>query len=196
MDGQGFEALVRTSRSCRRFGGDEVGEGVLRELVAAARLAPTGNNTQQLRFRLVSGPEACAGVFAHLRWAAALTDWAGPEPDERPGGYVVICLPAAAAANEVRHMDVGIAAQTMALAATSRGLGACLVKSFDAGLAGELALPGGLVPALVVAVGPRAETVVLEEAGSTAAAPHGLAYWREADGTHHVPKLPLDELVV
>lgn len=193
-DGEGFEGLVAASRSCRRFSGEVVGEGELRALVAAARLAPSGNNMQLARFRLVGGSnaEGCARVFSHLRWAAALSDWDGPAPDERPGGYVVVCLPEKLARNAVRLLDVGIAAQTMALAARARGLGCCMLRSFDAGLADELGLPDGLVPALVLAVGVPAERVVLEDAAPGC----GLAYWREADGSHHVPKLGVEELLV
>lgn len=196
MEASEFEELVASSRSCRRFSGELVGEDELRALIDVARLAPTGNNTQLLRFKLISSAEECTAVFPHLRWAAALGNWPGPEPDERPGGYVIICVPKAMATNEIRHMDVGIAAQTMALACKSRGLGSCMLKSFDAGLIDELSLPEDLVPALVLAVGKPVEQVVLEEAGSEIAAPHGLAYWREADGTHHVPKLSSDELIV
>lgn len=196
MNGIDFLDLAASSRSYRRFGGELVGTEALRGLVAAARLAPTGNNTQLLRFRLVGDAEGCAAVYGHLRWAAALKDWDGPAPDERPGGYVVICLPEKLADNPVRLMDVGIAAQTVALAAAARGLGCCMIKSYDAGLADLLALPDGLVPALVLAVGARGEKVVLEEAGSEVAAPHGLTYWREADGSHHVPKLGVDDLLV
>ena len=85
--------------------------------------------------------------------AEATLTWDGPAPEERPHGYVVVCLPAQLADNPVRLIDVGIAAQTMALAACTRGLGCCMVRSFDAGLAEELSLPDGLVPALVLAVG-------------------------------------------
>ena len=82
----------------------------------------------------------------HLRWAALYKDWDGPAEGERPHGYVVICLPAELADNPIRLIDVGIAAQTMALAACARGLGCCMLRSFDAGLADELALPEGLAP--------------------------------------------------
>lgn len=43
----------------------------------------------------------------------------------------------------------------------------------------------------VVALGKPAETVVLE-GGTPAPSP----YWRDADGVHHVPKRPLDEILL
>ncbi len=194
MDGQEFEGLAASSRSFRRYDGSLVEEDALRSLVAAARLAPSGNNKQVLRFRLVASAPACATTFSHLGWAALLKDWDGPTAGERPGGYVVICLPKKLATNPIRLMDTGIAAQTIALAARARGLGCCMLRNFDAALAADLALPDDLTPVLVLAVGVPVEHVVLEDVG--ASGEHGLAYWRETDGSHHVPKLSVGELLV
>ncbi len=200
MDAAQFQQLVEGSRTYRRYGARPLRREELLGLVEAARVAPTGNNSQQLRFRLVSGmedPAGCQLVFSHLHWAALLHDWSGPESDERPGGYVVVCLPHKAAANPVRLIDVGIAAQTISLAAAARGLGACMHKSYDACLGAELGLEElGLDVALVLSVGERGEKVVLERAGVGAAQGHGLTYWRDSDRSHHVPKLSVEELLV
>ena len=200
MDAVEFQQLAAGSRTYRRYGARPLRRDELLGLVEAARLAPTGNNSQQLRFRVVPGmedPAGCQLVFSHLHWAASLPDWDGPEADERPGGYVVVCLPHKVAKSPVRLIDVGIAAQTLALAAAARGLGACMHKSYDACLGAELGLEGlGLDVALVLSVGERGEKVVLERAGVGAAQSHGLTYWRDPDRSHHVPKLSLEELLV
>lgn len=186
-----FAALVRCARSVRRYDeSDPIGRELLLELVNLARLAPNGNNMQQLRFRVVSAPEEREATFACLSWAARLRDWAGPEPGERPTGYVVICAPEPVA--PIRALDTGIAAQTMLLAATQAGYGACMIKSFGPGLARALDLPEGMAPQLVLALGKPGERVVLERVDDE----HGVAYWRDADGTHHVPKLPLSEVLL
>lgn len=195
IDANEFHQLIEGARTYRRYSGEAVEEGVLRELVDAARLSPCGNNMQVLRFRVVSadGAEAAEKVFSHLHWAGALKDWNGPEPGERPGGYVVVCLPAKLVANPIRLIDVGIASQSIVLAAASRGLGACMHKSYDACLGDELGLTdAGYAVAMVIALGPRAEKIVLEPATTD----HGLTYWRGPDGSHHVPKLALDDLLV
>ena len=195
IDANEFHQLIEGARTYRRYSGEAVEEGVLRELVDAARLSPCGNNMQVLRFRVVSADDAEAAekVFSHLHWAGALKDWNGPELGERPGGYVVVCLPAKLVANPIRLIDVGIASQSIVLAAASRGLGACMHKSYDACLGDELGLTdAGYAVAMVIALGPRAEKIVLEPATTD----HGLTYWRESDGSHHVPKLALDDLLV
>ncbi|MBS6400629.1 MAG: nitroreductase family protein [Atopobiaceae bacterium] len=195
IDANEFHQLIEGARTYRRYSGEAVEEGVLRELADAARLSPCGNNMQVLRFRVVSADDAEAAekVFSHLHWAGALKDWNGPEPGEYPGGYVVVCLPAKLVANPIRLIDVGIASQSIVLAAASRGLGACMHKSYDACLGDELGLTdAGYAVAMVIALGPRAEKIVLEPATTD----HGLTYWRESDGSHHVPKLALDDLLV
>jgi hypothetical protein len=45
---------------------------------------------------------------------------------------------------------------------------------------------------MVIALGKPSETVVLEEDAD----PEKVAYWRDANGVHHVPKRPLEELLV
>ncbi|MDO4848482.1 MAG: nitroreductase family protein [Coriobacteriia bacterium] len=195
IDAEGFQQLIEGARTYRRYSGQSVAEGDLRELVEAARFAPTGNNMQLLRFRLVSADDAEAAekVFSHLHWAGALKDWDGPVEGEKPGGYVVICLPQKLADNPIRTIDVGIASQSIVLAAAARGLGACMHKSYDACLGDELGLTeAGYAVSMVIALGPRGEEVVVEPATTE----HGLTYWREADGSHHVPKLTVDDLVL
>ena len=195
MDSKEFHELVEGARTYRRYDGEAVGEGVLRELVDAARLAPSGNNAQVIRFRVVSADDAAEAerVFSHLHWAGALKDWDGPEAGELPGGYVVLCLPQKLAGNPIRLIDVGIASQTIVLAAAARGFGACMHKSYDACLGDELGLTdAGYTVAMIIALGGRGEEVELEPATTD----HGLTYWREADGSHHVPKLSLDDLLV
>lgn len=184
--------LVRATRSYRRF--DEswaVGLDTLRELVELARNTASANNVQPLKYYLACEPGANARIFKHLRWAKRLANWAGPAPSERPAAYIVIL-----GDTEVTRAfgcDHGIAAQTMMLGATARGLGGCIVGSIDKeGLRKALGLAERFEILLVLALGKPAEKVVLEEAGANG----DVAYWRDADGVHHVPKRTLDEIIV
>jgi len=49
--------------------------------------------------------------------------------------------------------------------------------------------PEGYKPVLVIALGYPAETVVLEESDGN------VKYWRDSSGVHHVPKLPLEDIL-
>lgn len=185
------DLLVRT-RSYRRFRQEPgVDATTLFDLVGLTRLCASAANRQPLKYLVSCDPRRNAAIFAHLRWAAALKDWPGPAEGERPTGYVVVLGDKRIAKDF--HCDHGIAAQTILLAATERGFGGCMIASIDRdGLARTLNLPTYFEILLVLALGTPGETVVLEHDR----APDPVPYWRDAAGVHHVPKRPLDELIV
>ena len=187
-----LEELLAKNRSFRRFHQDPpLDEPTLVELVKLARLCPSAANRQPLKYVISWEPERNAAIFPHLRWAAALAGWPGPAEDERPTGYIVILGDTRIS----RHIewDVGIVAQSMLLAATQRGLGGCMVGSIDRdGLRGTLAIAEHLEINLVIALGRPGETVVLEHGTR----PDEVPYWRDDEGVHHVPKRPLDDVLV
>jgi nitroreductase len=187
-----FTELLRRNRSYRRFHQDQaVDEATLRELVDVTRLCPSAANRQPLKYVTSSTPDRNARIFAHVRWAAALTDWPGPAEGERPSAYIVILGDTRIATNF--HCDHGIVAQSMLLAAAERGLGGCIIGSIDRPKLREtLAVPDHLEILLVLALGSPAETVVLEMDKT----PDDVPYWRDDQGVHHVPKRSLDEVLI
>jgi len=189
---ESFSDLVRRNRSYRRFYEDvAIDRETLYDLVDLARHSASGNNLQPLKFFLTWHPERNARIFPHLTWAGYLTDWPGPGEGERPAAYIVVL-----GDTRIRRTftyDCGIAVQSILLGATERGLGGCLIGSVArAELRRELDLPSHLEILLVIALGKPRETVRLETVG-----PDGnVRYWRDEDGVHHVPKRPLDELII
>lgn len=187
-----FRELVRRSRSIRRFQESRpVSADVLRRLVDCARLVPSAANLQPLRYVLCNDPARRASVFACLKWAGYLKDWPGPAHGERPAAYLVMLSD-----REITRepwCDCGVAAQTITLYATALGLGACMLGAIDRdGLRRALNIDSRFDILLVIALGFPAETVVVTEVD----AEHGVRYWRDAAGIHHVPKRRLDELIV
>ncbi len=186
-----IEELARRSRSFRRFHQDPLDEQTLVGLVRMAQLCPSAANRQPLKYLLSWEPDRNRSIFPHLRWAAALADWPGPAEDERPTGYVILLGDRRIATNF--YCDHGIAAQTMLLAAAEQGLGGCMIGSIDRdGLRQSLAIAEHFDILLVVALGKPKEKVVLH----LGQRPEPTPYWRDADGVHHVPKRPLDELLL
>ena len=85
MNHDTFAALVKQARSCRRFkNADPVPPDLVRQWIDTTRFVPSGGNQQPLRYRIVTGPQECAQVFPHTKWAASLKDWKGPTESERP----------------------------------------------------------------------------------------------------------------
>jgi nitroreductase len=184
--------LVLRNRSYRRF--DEshpISRETLLELVDLARQTASAANRQPLKYLLSHDPDSNTAIFPHLAWAGYLKDWDGPAPGERPSAYIAILVDQNIA--KEWWCDDGIAAQTMLLEATRRGLGGCMIGAIQKdGLRQALRIPDHLLIRLVLALGKPAETVVLEPVG-----PDGdIRYWRDAQGVHHVPKRSLDEIVV
>lgn len=187
-----FYDLVLRARSCRRFWeAKPLTSKDLAWLVDCARVAPSARNAQDLRFITVTPGPVGDKLFPLLRWAAALKDWNGPEKGERPGGYSAILMPQKG--GEMLWADVGVACQTMQLAAASRWWGACMIRSFDQKGATELLnIPADYQIALIMAFGIANERIVVD----AMAADGSCAYWRDEYGTHHVPKRALDELII
>ena len=179
-----FLELVTGARTCRRFREAEgMSAGMLDWLIECARVTPCGGNAQALRF---------AVVFPALKWAGMLTDWDGPEAGERPTGYVAI-LGEAGTRAKLNAIDAGIAAQTIQLAAYTRDLGCCIFLSFDPRKIREvLGIPENLEPLLVLALGFQKEVRRVETVGADGS----VKYWRDAQGVHHVPKRPLEDLLI
>ena len=124
-------------------------------------------------------------------WAGYLRDWKGPAEGERPSAYIVIL-----GDTEISNSfgcDHGIAAQSIMLGATERGLGGCMIGSIKGhALRQTLRLPERFKILLVLALGKPAERVVLEDVGPDS----DIKYYRDDEDVHHVPKRSLNELVL
>ena len=184
--------LFRRNRSYRRFYQEVPVElETLRELVDLARLSASSGNQQPLKYILCCDPEVNARVFSCLSWAGYLTDWAGPVEGERPAAYIIILGDTEISASI--DCDHGIAAQSILLGATERGLGGCIISAPNAGrLRDLLNISKHYRIRLVIALGKPKEQVVIEPIGSDG----DHRYYRDEMGVHHVPKRSLDELVV
>ena len=188
--------LLEKNRSYRRFDENRrIDRQTLIDLVDSTRLCPSATNDQPLKYMVVSEPEDCARLFPTLIWAIHLADWPGPAEGERPTGYIIIL--ADTTIKEHVDVDPGIVAQSMMLGAVEKGFGGCMFGSIRRErLRREFSIPEHLGIVMVLALGVPAEKVVLE----TTPAPPGLAkettYWRDADNVHHVPKRPLEEILI
>lgn len=187
-----LKELVLKNRSYRRFYEDvPVSDERLKGLVDLARLTPSSANLQPLRYMLSSDAGRNALVFPHLSWAGYLSDWPGPSPGERPAAYIIILADTTVA--RTVNCDHGIAAQTLLLGAAAAGLGGCIIASINKkALKEALSIPERYEIMLVIALGKPLEKVVLEAIG-----PDGeIRYWRDKDGTHHVPKRRLEDIII
>lgn len=184
--------IVMRNRSYRRFYQDHtITKNELVALVDLARLAASAANMQPLKFFVSADKLTNTSIFPHLGWAAYLKDWPGPDEGERPSAYIIIFGDTHIATNF--WCDHGIAAQTILLGAVEQGLGGCMIASINRkGLMAALNIPDHLEILLVIAIGKPLEEVRIEAVG-----PGGdIKYYRDDKGVHHVPKRPLEEIII
>ncbi|HIV03091.1 MAG TPA: nitroreductase family protein [Candidatus Aphodoplasma excrementigallinarum] len=187
--------LVIKNRSYRGYDPSrKVTREELAGFVDCARLSPSSVNAQPLKYYLASSEEDTAKLQPLTKWAAALPDITLPHPGKCPPAFIVICQDTAISDAPTRFLrDVGIAAQTILLAATEAGLGGCMIGNFNARAVSEaLQLNDTLRPMLLVAIGKPDETVVLTEA----AAGGSVQYYRDENDVHYVPKRRLEDILL
>ena len=184
--------LIVRNRSYRRFDGSHaISRAELIQLIELARFSGTGANIQPLKFYLSYTKDKNELIFPLLSWAGYLKEWGGPKEGEKPTAYIIILGDTRIKTNF--GVDHGIAAQSIMLGATEKGLGGCMIASVKReSLSQALKLPEYLEVLLVLALGKPVEDVVLENVGEDG----DIKYYRDIEGRHHVPKRNLDELIV
>ena len=184
--------LIIENRSCRRFHEEHaVGLETLKQLVDLGRLSASAANLQPLKYILSSDKSTNADIFSCLSWAAYLKEWPGPVEGERPAAYIVVLGDKTISRDA--GCDHGISAQSILLGAREKGLAGCMLGAINREKLRELLqIPSQLKILLVLAVGKPKEKVVLETVGSDGS----IRYWRDREDVHHVPKRPLEDIIV
>ena len=194
MEFEDLRRLLQADRSVRRFREQEsVSMDTLERLVELTRYCHSGRNAQPLRYVVVNDPAIREKIFPLLKWAGYFHDWDGPEPGERPAAYIIQCLDTKYGKDCL--CDDGLQLEAISLGLTSLGMGGCIIKAFDRiGLSASLGIEDRFIPRYVLALGYPAEKVVIEDMDSNDDA--DFKYFRTPDGIHHVPKRPLDSLIL
>lgn len=187
--------LIKKNRSVRGYDNSrDVTIEELREMVDCARLSASSVNMQPLKYILVNTVDGKARVLKQVSFAAKLSTLKLPHRGSEPMAYIVICQDEQISKSETGFLrDVGIAAQSITLAATELGLGACILGYFSPDkLRQALDLSENLKPQLVISLGKSVEDiriVDIEEGEST-------DYYRDEAGIHYVPKRKLDDVII
>ncbi|MDR0620799.1 MAG: nitroreductase family protein [Deltaproteobacteria bacterium] len=129
-----FFELVQRRQSCRQFSDKPVEREKLVKILEAARLAPSGCNSQPWYFIVVESPDKVAEV-AQTTMQLGLNEYIG-----QAKAIIVIVEEHAHLIPKVAKMvdsqvfaknDLGAATLSLCLAAESLGLGTCIVGMFD-----------------------------------------------------------------
>ncbi|QIA07599.1 nitroreductase family protein [Draconibacterium halophilum] len=186
-----IKELIARNRSYRRF--DEavkISSEQILKWIDLARLSGSGRNAQPLQFAVVTNSELCAKIFPYLGWAGYLSNWKGPAEGERPVAYIAVIKNREIADNH--YCDDGIAMQSILLGAVEAGFGGCMIGSVNkAKVAKLLGLEERHELLWIIALGKPTEIVVIDEAENG-----NIKYWRDEKSVHHVPKRPINEIVI
>ncbi len=183
-----YESII-SRRTIRKFKQQSVPQKVLRNCVDAARLSPSGANSQPLKYIIVSDKRIMPQVFSALSWAGSIPGYKHA-PDEIPSAYIVILLDARIREN-AGH-DAGIAAMSISMVAYEEGVASCILGAVNRSRLKEiLRVPDHIQIVLVVALGyPQERSKVVEISGEDT------RYWFDDKGVLNVPKRRFDDIVV
>ena len=183
--------LIKKNRSIRRFKkGVKVTKKTLVELVELARLSASAANLQPLKYVLSCDALTNNKIFPNTKWAGYLKNWDGPGKDERPSAYILIL--GDKSITKSFGCDHGIAAQNILLGAAEKGLGGCMVGALKRkNLRNSLNIPAQYEILLAVALGKPNEKVIIETTSKG-----DIKYWRDKKDVLHVPKRPIEELIL
>ena len=181
--------LVIGRRTVRRFKPDALPKGLLGHLVDAGRLAPSAANLQPLEFIVVDSPAVRAELFVCLKWAAYINPAGNPAPGQEPAAYIIV-LVNTAVREKMFEYDVGAAMENMIIAALGEGIGACWLLSIDRDRIREiLKVPESFRIDSVLALG------YPDEAPESEDFKESVKYWKDENGTLHVPKRKLGDVL-
>lgn len=184
-----FYELILSRRSIRQFKSEPISLDILRQLVNAARLAPSAANLQPLEFVVADEEEIRKKIFPCLRWAAYIVPEGNPKPGHEPMAYIIV-LVNTTIRDKVFEYDVGAAMENMILAAWERGIGTCWLLSVEREEIREiLRIPIDFRIDSVLALGYPHEEPVAEEMRDS------VKYWKDRHGQLHVPKRKLDDII-
>jgi len=182
--------LILKNRSYRRFDATvKISEQQIEGWIELARFSASGRNMQPLKYCICTNSAINEKIFPFIGWAGYLTEWKGPDENERPVAYVVILLDKSVAGNY--YCDDGIAIQSILLGAVEDGFGGCIIGTVNKGkVARILELPDHLEILWLIALGKPSEEIVLDDISE-----NDHKYWRDENNVHHVPKRMLNEII-
>jgi len=188
-----FKNLVLQNRSYRGYDNSvrQTKEDLM-ALIDHARLMPAAKNAQPLKYFLAYEKEVVDQIQAHTKWAGLLAELNLPFEGTKPTSFIVVLQDTDIEPVLAQFQtDVGIVSATITLAAAEAGLGCCMIGSYSAaGVKEVMQLPENLSPVLVIAIGKPDEKIVLVDVEDGS-----VAYYRDEDNVHYVPKRKLEDII-
>ena len=163
-----FQTLIRQRCSCRSYRPKPVEKEKLEQCMEAARLAPSGCNSQAWRYYVVTEPET-KKQFADAVYQSGFNRFAEQAPvliaiTEQIPAKVMRVVREKYGTQAYVQIDIGLSLSQLILQATELGLATCILGIFDEDAVHALIpIPEGEKLRLVLALGYPAEEDVPEK---------------------------------
>ncbi len=181
--------LLLETRSIRRFKQEEIPMEDLRDMINDVRLAPSGNNVNELRYIVITDKALRDEISKLTYYAASLPRELGePKENEHAMAYILILSPKKPSIH--MHVNTGIAAEILVLSAREKGIGSVMMKNFNVTKVNELLnVPEDYTAELLIPLGyaDHTSTIVEVKDGDT-------HYYVDDDVNYYVPKYEIDDI--
>jgi len=147
-------------------------------------------NIQALEFIIVTDTEIRKKVFDLIKFAGSLPeDQRTPEPGREPSAYIIVLANTSIKPSYFDY-DVGAAVENILLGALKYGIGSCWMANIKVNkLKSLFEVPDNYKLIHVISLGYPDEQSTME------AYKDSYAYWKENDGSMHVPKRKLEDVI-
>ena len=185
-----IEEAIYKRRTIRRFKQDPISIETLKKLIDFARVAPMARNVQGLEFVIVENSETREKLFKLIKFAGSLPeDQRTPESGREPTAYIIVLVN-----TEIKpsffDFDVGAAVENILLGAVKYGIGSCWMANIKVRKIKTLfEVPDQYQVKHVISLGYPDEESFMEPYEDS------YKYWKNPDGTMHVPKRDLDDII-
>ena len=185
-----IEEAIYKRRTIRRYKLDPIPRDILKKLIDYARVAPMARNVQGLEFIVVENSEIREKLFKLIKFAGSLPeDQRTPEPGREPTAYIIVLIN-----TEIKpsffDFDVGAAVENILLGAVKHGIGSCWMANIKARkIKSLLDVADQYQVKHVISLGYPDEESFMEPYEDS------FKYWKNPDGSMHVPKRKLDDII-
>ncbi len=179
--------LILKRRTIRSFQQKKIPLALLKKLVNAGRLAPSGANLQPCAYIVVDNLTLLDKVFTTLKWAGYIVPAGNPQEGKRPTAYIIVLVNKEI--NKYGEKDAAAAMENIILVAAEKGISSCWIASIErAKLRQILKIPRKHKIDSVLALGYPDEKSVTEEFKGS------IKYWKDKQGVLHVPKKRMESI--
>lgn len=115
---------ITQRRTIRKYKQHKIPKDILKNLVNAARLAPSATNKQPLEYVVVDNKQLVDSIFEQVSWAGYIAPRGTPSEGEKPTAFILILIKKELKTSYTYH-DIGAAAENIMLQAEEYDIGCC-----------------------------------------------------------------------